>query len=225
MLIHVEHLHAEVPLPSGDTLVTVDDVDLDLEKGKSYAVVGKSGSGKTSLVSILGLLNGSYSGVFEYNGFNVTELSDRERARMRASKIGYVFQNYSLIKHINVWENVALPLRYANVRRKSVLKDKARLVLEQVGLSDRMDAEPSQLSGGEQQRVAIARALVTNPEFIICDEPTGALDTVTGDYVIDMLMELVYKKEVTTLIVTHDSAIAARCGTIFTMDKGKILHA
>ena len=143
---------------------------------------------------------------------------------MRASGVGFVFQNYSLIKHINVWENVALPLRYAKVRKKSVLKEKAYAVLDSVGLADRMTAKPVQLSGGEQQRVAIARALVSNPEFIICDEPTGALDTVTGDDVIDMLMSLVTKNKTTMLMVTHDHAIAERCDIILTMDKGKVTH-
>ncbi|MBR5951253.1 MAG: ATP-binding cassette domain-containing protein, partial [Actinomycetaceae bacterium] len=153
-------MSARVALPGGGSLTTVDDVSLTLERGKSYAVVGKSGSGKTSLISIIGMLNAQFTGRYLYKSTDVSALSDRERAKLRATDIGFVFQNYSLIKHLSVWENVALPLKYADKHMgKKKLRDAAYAVLSEVGLSDKTKAMPTHLSGGEQQRVAIARAL------------------------------------------------------------------
>lgn len=226
MLLEVKNMSAHVMLPGGEKLTTVDDVSLRLERGKSYAVVGKSGSGKTSLISIIGMLNTQFTGHYLYKDTDVTTLSDHERARLRAAHIGFVFQNYSLIKHLSAWENVALPLKYANTRMgKKKLRDAAYGILSEVGLSDKTKAMPTHLSGGEQQRVAIARALVAHPEFIICDEPTGALDTATGEAVMTLLHNLVQEHQSTMLLVTHDKDIAGLCDEKFVMDRGGLTHA
>lgn len=168
---------ATVNLNNGDTLVTVNKANMELKRGNSYAIVGKSGSGKTSLISIIGLLNHSYQGEFLYNGMSVSTLTDSQLSMLRASNIGFVFQNYSLIKHLRVWENIELPLLYSkkkmNTRQR---KEAIRNLLQSVGLEGKENDYPSNLSGGEQQRVAIARALAVSPEAILCDEPTGALD-------------------------------------------------
>lgn len=224
-LIRLEHVSASVKLGNGELLHTVRDVSLEFARGKTYAIVGASGSGKTSLVSIIGLLNSQYTGEYYYENKLVASLSDKERSYMRADRIGFVFQNYSLIRHLNVWDNVALALAY--MHHKYSIKERhtmVQAVLQEVGLEDRVHDFPSGLSGGEQQRVAIARAMVTNPEMLICDEPTGALDTQTGEKVLAMLESLVERKRTMLLLVTHDPRVAQRCQTRLTMSQGVITH-
>lgn len=167
-LIQIKNLTAAVRLNNGDTLVTVNNASIELKRGNSYAIVGKSGSGKTSLISIIGLLNRSYKGEYLYDGVSVSALTDRELSMLRANNIGFVFQNYSLIKHLRVWENIELPLLYAkkNMDRKQ-RQEVIRNLLKSVGLEDKENDYPANLSGGEQQRVAIARALTVSPEAII----------------------------------------------------------
>lgn len=225
VLIKVENLTATVNLNNGDILTTVDHACFELLNGKSYAIVGKSGSGKTSLVSILGLLNYSFEGTFDYKGVSVKKMNDRELSKFRSKKIGFVFQNYSLIKHLKVWENIELPLLYSKViSGKEERKKRISEVLSMVNLEKRGNDYPNNLSGGEQQRVAIARALVTNPEILICDEPTGALDKKTGELVMNILLDAVRKKNTTLVLVTHDLDIARNCDIIINMDGGRILN-
>lgn len=207
-LIQIKNLVATVNLNNGDTLVTVNKANMELKRGNSYAIVGKSGSGKTSLISIIGLLNHSYQGEFLYNGMSVSTLTDSQLSMLRASNIGFVFQNYSLIKHLRVWENIELPLLYS----KKKMNTRQR----------KENDYPSNLSGGEQQRVAIARALAVSPEAILCDEPTGALDKKTGKQIMDLLHQVVLKNGIMLLIVTHDLDIAKTCNTIFEMDGGRL---
>ena len=209
-LIQIKNLTAAVRLNNGDTLVTVNNASIELKRGNSYAIVGKSGSGKTSLISIIGLLNRSYKGEYLYDGVSVSALTDRELSMLRANNIGFVFQNYSLIKHLRVWENIELPLLYAKKNMKSV------------GLEDKENDYPANLSGGEQQRVAIARALTVSPEAILCDEPTGALDKKTGQQIMELLLQIVRENNIMLLLVTHDSDIANTCDTIFEMDEGRL---
>lgn len=151
-LIQIKNLVATVNLNNGDTLVTVNKANMELKRGNSYAIVGKSGSGKTSLISIIGLLNHSYQGEFLYNGMSVSTLTDSQLSMLRASNIGFVFQNYSLIKHLRVWENIELPLLYSkkkmNTRQR---KEAIRNLLQSVGLEGKENDYPSNLSGGEQQ--------------------------------------------------------------------------
>nr|WP_286187733.1 ATP-binding cassette domain-containing protein [Ruminococcus sp. AF17-22AC] len=171
----------------------------------------------------MGLLNHSYQGEFLYNGMSVSTLTDSQLSMLRASNIGFVFQNYSLIKHLRVWENIELPLLYSkkkmNTRQR---KEAIRNLLQSVGLEGKENDYPSNLSGGEQQRVAIARALAVSPEAILCDEPTGALDKKTGKQIMDLLHQVVLKNGIMLLIVTHDLDIAKTCNTIFEMDGGRL---
>jgi putative ABC transport system ATP-binding protein len=215
-------LNAQVTLPDRSVLRTVNDVTVELRKEHSYAVLGKSGSGKTSLISIFGLLNRHYEGLLQFDGQDVSALSDKELAKIRASRIGFVFQNYSLMKQLSVWENVALPLQYGTNPKSSRRRKIAMAFLAEVGLEQRCDDRPSSLSGGEQQRVAIARALVADPDLVICDEPTGALDKQTGDKVMTVLMDLVVSHHKTLILVTHDPDIALICEHRLSMNEGRI---
>lgn len=176
-----------------------------------------------SLISIIGLLNRSYKGEYLYDGVSVSALTDRELSMLRANNIGFVFQNYSLIKHLRVWENIELPLLYAkkNMDRKQ-RQEVIRNLLKSVGLEDKENDYPANLSGGEQQRVAIARALTVSPEAILCDEPTGALDKKTGQQIMELLLQIVRENNIMLLLVTHDSDIANTCDTIFEMDEGRL---
>lgn len=226
ILIKIKHLKASVKLNNGDMLTTVNDANMELQRGHSYAIVGKSGSGKTSLISIIGLLNRDYEGDYFYDGISVSDLKDRELSMLRANNIGFVFQNYSLIKHLRVWENIELPLLYA---KKALTKKQRHEIitglLKSVGLENKGDDYPINLSGGEQQRVAIARALSVSPEAILCDEPTGALDKRTGTQIMELLHSVVKENGIMLLLVTHDPDIADACDTIFEMEEGRITCA
>ena len=181
-LIKIKDLKASVKLNNGDMLTTVTNANMELQRGRSYAIVGKSGSGKTSLISIIGLLNREYEGEYLYDGISISALKDRDLSILRANNIGFVFQNYSLIKHLRVWENIELPLLYA--KKSFTAKQRHEIItglLKSVGLESKENDYPINLSGGEQQRVAIARALAVSPEAILCDEPTGALDKKDGN--------------------------------------------
>lgn len=223
LLVDLVGVRAQVKVGRHDLLTTVDEVNLQLTRGSSNAIVGKSGSGKTSLVSIVGLLNASFTGTYRYAGKDVSDLVDRQRSILRGRHIGFVFQNYSLIRHLNVFENVDLALHYGGGAHHG--KQQVMAALAAVGLEERVKDFPGMLSGGEQQRVAIARSLVTEPELLICDEPTGALDTETGLLVLDLLMERVSKLGTTLLMVTHDQDVARRCEKVFHMEKGRLIDA
>ena len=223
-VIRVEGLTAKIKLNNGEILTTVNDANFCLRRGESYAVVGKSWSGKTSLVSILGLLNSSFHGEYFFDDVAVKKLSDRKLSKLRSEKFGFVFQNYSLIPHLRVWENIELPLIYARAKlKKKQRKKRISELLEMVGLKDRENEFPSSLSGGEQQRVAIARALVAFPEVLICDEPTGALDKKTGEHIMNILYDSVKKENTMLILVTHDPDLAISCDKVLTMDEGRII--
>ena len=213
----------QVSRRDGDSFATVNDVSASFERGTSTAIIGKSGSGKTSLASIVGLLNNDYDGTLSYDGRDCAAWNDADRARFRCRHVGFVFQNYSLIPHLSAWENVALPLQYRGGIPLRVIRRRASRMLHTVGLGSRtVCSMPSRLSGGEQQRVAIARALVGDPDLLICDEPTGALDTETGDMVADILFRHVRELGVTLILVTHDPQLAARCERRLTIDRGRL---
>ncbi|MCL1842126.1 MAG: ABC transporter ATP-binding protein [Propionibacteriaceae bacterium] len=220
-IVDADDISVAVPLPHREPLVVVNRVSMQIESGYSYSIVGKSGSGKTSLLSVLGLLNAEYTGRLQVDGRDAAALSDREASRLRASLIGFVFQTYSLVPHLNALDNVMLPCMHAGVRR-SEATDRARQALAGVGLGDRLDAKPGQLSGGEQQRVAIARAIVNQPQVVMADEPTGALDTDTGIAVMDILMAMVQQAGLALVIVTHDPEIARLCSRHYVMDHGHV---
>ena len=201
-----------------ETITAVNHVSLQVEKGDFIAIVGPSGSGKSTLMNIIGLLDKADSGVYTFDGIDVTNLTDNEQAKIRNEKIGFVFQSFFLLQKLTALENVMVPLLYRGLSEKDA-KAKAAEMLDRLGMSDRKKHMPKQLSGGQQQRVAIARALVGNPELILADEPTGALDQSTGREIIKLLQELNENGQ-TIIIITHDNYIAHQAKRIVRIEDG-----
>ena len=187
-------------------VIGLDRVDLQINPGEFVAVTGASGSGKSTLLNVIGTLDLLDAGQYRFEGRSVEELDDQELSALRNHRIGFVFQQFHLLSHYTALENVELPLIYQRLKRREQQR-RALEVLEQVGLSDRLDHLPTELSGGQQQRVAIARALVNHPALILADEPTGALDSSTSREILSLFHEL-NQKGVTIVMVTHDSEVA-----------------
>ncbi|MGL6289854.1 MAG: ABC transporter ATP-binding protein [Silanimonas sp.] len=217
-LLHVEGLGKQVALPSGP-LTILADVGFSIAAGEAFAIVGASGSGKSTLLSLLAGLDVASTGRVRLGGADLGALDEDGRAALRAEKVGFVFQNFQLLPALTALENVMLPLE---LRGDRDAEGPARKVLEQVGLAERMTHYPRQLSGGEQQRVAIARAFVTRPALLFADEPTGNLDTATGQQVIDLLFRLNAEAGTTLVLVTHDERLAARCGRQLRLAGGRV---
>jgi putative ABC transport system ATP-binding protein len=203
-------------------VVALDDINLKIEAGEMVAVMGPSGSGKSTLMAIIGCLDIPSKGVYRLEGQPVEKLSDNELAQVRSRKVGFVFQQFNLLPRTDALENVMLPLLYDGVHGK-LRGEKAKAALETVGLADRMHHKPNQLSGGEQQRVAIARALVNEPTILLADEPTGNLDTKTGEEIIGLFQKLHEEKGQTVVYVTHDAFIARHTQRIIRLVDGKII--
>jgi len=199
----------------------LDDVTLTIEPGEFVAVVGRSGSGKTTMLDLLGLLLKPTSGSLLIDGVDTTKLGDRERARMRARKVGFVFQEYNLLSGLNVLENVMLPRRYLHDGNDG--RARAVELIDRVGLLDRIKHRPTELSGGQMQRVAIARSMVNRPSLILLDEPTGAVDTETAQQLVDLLKQLNAEEKVTIVLVTHDLDIAGQARRHIRLKDGKVL--
>ena len=198
------------------------DVSLDIRKGEVFALVGENGAGKSTLMNILGCLDIPTRGTYRLDGVDVRELSDKELSRIRNKQIGFIFQQYNLLPKLNLLENVEVPLVYAGIPRAERHR-RAREVLEQVGLGDKLKNKPNQLSGGQQQRVSIARALVRNPAIILADEPTGALDSHTGREVLGMLQDL-HGQGHTVVLITHDNSIAVQADRIIRLEDGRVVY-
>ena len=196
----------------------LDDVDLSIQAGEFVAIVGASGSGKSTLLQILGCLDRADSGQYLLAGKNVLSLPEKELARVRNEVLGFVFQSFHLLGDRNALDNVRLPLEY---RRGKVETSLAEQMLERVQLSDRVKHFPSQLSGGERQRVAIARALVKQPQLLLCDEPTGNLDSRNGQQILDLLSGLREEYQTTLVLVTHDTEVADRADRVMTLKDGR----
>ena len=196
------------------------DVSLTVEEGEYVAIMGPSGSGKTTLMNIIGCLDRPTSGTYELAGENVLKLKDRELSDLRLKSIGVVFQSFQLMPRESAVENVALPLSYAGVRKKE-RRDRATKALERVGLGDRVNFRPTQLSGGQKQRVAIARAMVNHPKILLADEPTGALDSKSGEQIME-LFDSLNEEGVTIVMITHDPKIAAKAKRIIRIIDGEI---
>jgi len=214
-------LHAVAKSYSGPPLVeALQPVDLKVERGDYLAVVGPSGSGKSTLLNLLGLLDRPTSGTYELSGTDTATLGEGERAALRGRRIGFVFQSFHLIPFRTATENVALAQLYVTTRR-SERTAAAQEALQRVGLGHRLDALPTTMSGGERQRVAIARALVNAPDLVLCDEPTGNLDSTTATSVMDLIEEL-HTDGVTVVVITHDPTVAARASRRVTICDGRL---
>jgi putative ABC transport system ATP-binding protein len=200
----------------------LSDVSLDIAAGELVAIMGPSGSGKSTLMHLIGALDVPSAGKLVIDGRNVGELSTDELADLRNETIGFVFQQFNLLPRTAALDNVKLPLLYAR-RRRADADARARACLEQVDLADRLDHQPSQLSGGEQQRVAIARALVNEPKILLADEPTGALDTQTSDSIMRLLRRL-NDGGITVVLVTHEPDVAAHAGRVVRLRDGRVVE-
>ncbi len=209
--------------PMGDEIVkAVDGISMKIYKGEFVAIVGQSGSGKSTCMNIIGCLDVPTSGEYFLDGQDVSQMDDDELATIRNEKLGFIFQQYNLLAKINVLENVEMSLMYAGVGKKE-REEKSKIALEKVGLIDKIKNLPTQLSGGQQQRVSIARALVGEPSVILADEPTGALDSKTGKEVLRLLKTL-HQDGNTIVLITHDNSIAKQAQRIIRLADGKIMY-
>lgn len=217
-VIKVAELSHQVQLDA-QTLTILEGIDFEVKRGESVALVGASGSGKSTLLGLLAGLDTPSSGDILINEQSLMSLDEEQRARLRGQHIGFVFQSFLLLPTLTALENVLLP---AQLQGQKDGEQRARTLLEQVGLKDRLRHFPSQLSGGEQQRVAIARAFMSQPDILLADEPTGNLDTHTGAQIIDLLFTLNRTHGTTLLMVTHDEALAQRCARRLVMTAGRL---
>jgi putative ABC transport system ATP-binding protein len=224
-IVKVQGLYKEVANlnpQNASPLVILHELDFTIQRGETIAVVGPSGSGKSTLLGLVAGLDTPSRGQVILDGENLTAFNEDERAQVRAEKLGFVFQSFQLLTSLTALENVMLPLEI--VDRKNA-RELALSVLERVGLSERLSHYPNQLSGGEQQRVAIARAFAPQPKLLLADEPTGNLDTATGQRIIDLLFDLNQEKGTTLVLVTHDHALAQRCDRMLQLEAGRLVHA
>ncbi len=207
-------------LQGKDSVPVLKDINLSVDNGEYLAIMGPSGSGKSTLMNIIGCLDRQTSGTFTFDDIDISKCNDRQLSEIRNKKIGFVFQNFNLLPRESAVENVELPLLYAGVPRKE-RRDIAREALIRVGLEERINFRPTQLSGGQKQRVAIARAMVNNPRLLLADEPTGALDTKSGEQVMDLFQNL-NDEGVTIVMITHEREIAEHAKRIMFIRDGML---
>lgn len=219
-MIRIEKLHKSYPIGK-DSLHVLKGLDLHIKEGEFVSIMGSSGSGKSTLLNIVGLLDGHDTGKYYLNGQLIENLDEKKAAILRNKFLGFVFQSFNLINYKSALENVALPLYYQGMARKERNKV-AMQYLDKVGLKDRAEHLPSELSGGEKQRVAIARALVTNPKVILADEPTGALDSTTTHSVMELLKDI-NREGMTVFVITHEEDVAAETDRIVRLKDGVII--
>ena len=222
MLIRLENIYKIYGEGLESEVRALDGVSLDIERGEFVAVVGQSGSGKSTMMNVLGCLDIPTRGEYFLDGTDVQELTDKELSRIRNKQIGFIFQQYNLIQSLTVLENVELPLIYQGINADDRY-DMAMAALERVGLAGRVKHKPAEMSGGQQQRVAIARAIATKPPIIMADEPTGALDSRTGQEVLKFLQQL-NREGSTVILITHDNGIAATARRVVRLQDGKIVE-
>lgn len=218
-LIKMQGIKKSFNIGRENELEILHGIDFDVNDGDFVSVVGQSGSGKSTLMNIIGLLDRQTSGFYELNGVDISKLKDSELSAYRSKKIGFVFQNFNLIPRSNALKNVELPMTYAGVSKKE-RTERAEKLLEIVEMKDRMNHLPNELSGGQKQRVAIARAMANNPDIILADEPTGALDSQTGRNVMDLFHKLNKIEKRTIIIITHNMELAEEAGRIYKMTDG-----
>jgi len=195
-------------------------IDLDVHTGEMLAIVGPSGSGKSTLMNLLGCLDTATSGTYELGGENIAGVTRDQLAEIRNRRVGFVFQNFNLLPHISALENVELPMLFGGIAVKA-RRDRAKELLERVGLGDRVDHKPTELSGGQMQRVAIARSLAMDPDIVLADEPTGNLDTSSGSDIMSIFTDL-WKQGRTLVIITHDRGLAKRASRVVEVRDGRI---
>jgi putative ABC transport system ATP-binding protein len=218
-VLAAERLGKQVSSPEG-TLTILSGVSFEIARGETVAIMGASGAGKSTLLALLAGLDEPTSGIVRLAGNELTALDEDGRAAVRARHVGFVFQSFHLVPSLTALENVMLPLELTG---RADARSTAREVLGRVGLAERVGHYPRQLSGGEQQRVAIARAFVTRPDVLFADEPTGNLDTATGERIMDLLFGLNSATGATLVLVTHDVALASRCGRVIRLDAGRVV--
>ncbi len=218
--LNVSGLGKRVTLPTGE-LTILDGIGFSIAQGDTVAIVGASGSGKSTLLSLMAGLDVPSSGSVAIDGQPMSTLDEDGRARVRSEKVGFVFQSFQLLPSLTALENVMLPLE---LRGDADAESPAKAILGKVGLGERLGHYPRQLSGGEQQRVALARAFVTQPSLLFADEPTGNLDTHTGQAIIELLFDLNADAGTTLVLVTHDEHLASRCGRLLRLDSGRLVN-
>ena len=218
-VLAAHNISKKVSSPEG-SLTILSEVSFSIAPGESVAVVGPSGAGKSTLLALLAGLDLPTQGYVVLNGANLGELDEDGRARVRAESVGFVFQSFHLVPSLNALENVMLPLELAG---HNDAREASRAIIERVGLKERWSHYPAQLSGGEKQRVAIARAFATEPAVLFADEPTGNLDTRTGETIMELMFELNRKSSTTLVLVTHDNSLAGRCDRVLSLDAGKLV--
>lgn len=221
-IVRVEHLGKQVDSPEG-RLTLLADIDLEVNAGESLAILGASGSGKSTLLGLVAGLDRPTSGRIWLAGVDLNALNEEGLAQLRGQMLGFVFQSFQLLPHLDALENVMLPLELLDQAQDAPMR--ARAILEEVGLGHRLGHLPSQLSGGEQQRVAIARAFVTRPALLLADEPTGNLDQTSGEAVMRLLFDLNAEHQTTLLLVTHDHELAARCKRRIRLHAGSLVES
>ena len=218
-VLAAHNIGKKVSSPEG-SLTILSGVSFSIAPGESVAVVGPSGAGKSTLLALLAGLDLPSEGYVMLNGVNLGKLDEDGRARVRAESVGFVFQSFHLVPSLNALENVMLPLELAG---HGDARSAARTIIDRVGLGERWSHYPSQLSGGEKQRVAIARAFATEPAVLFADEPTGNLDTRTGETIMELMFDLNRRSSTTLVLVTHDNSLAARCERVLSLDAGKLV--
>ena len=219
-LLRVENLSQSYPSEEkGGKLVILEDINLMLKQGETIAITGKSGCGKSTLLSLLALLSPKDGGKIYYEGMDTDQIKDRDRARLRNEKMGFVFQNSMLLEDFSALENVAMPLMIKGEKKKIAL-EKAQEYLKMVGIEERKNHRPIKLSGGERQRTAIARALITEPSVVFADEPTGSLDEKTSRIIEELLIESVRKTNRGLILVTHNPVFASKAHKVFVLSNG-----
>lgn len=198
------------------------DINLNIDAGELVAIIGESGSGKSTLINIIGFLDDKFEGTYYYNDEPIHDYDRKDFSKLRNENVGFVFQNFKLLRDVSVAENVALPLLYAGKKRAEI-KERVSEVLSKVGLASYENKLPKNMSGGQQQRVSIARAIATNPKFLIADEPTGALDTQTSQEIMNLFKELNRESHTTIILVTHDPHVAEQCERVVTILDGHMI--
>ena len=218
-IINIEHI-AKIYQVGFEEVQALRDVSLRIDKNEYVAIMGPSGSGKSTLMNMLGCLDTPTKGIYEFNSVNVSDMTDNDLARIRNKEIGFVFQTFNLLPRSDALHNVELPLIYAGISY-SDRRERAEKALVDVGLADRIHHKPNELSGGQRQRVAVARALVTNPSIILADEPTGNLDSKTGEEIMQLFNEI-HEKGNTIILVTHEEYIAEHAARIIRLKDGLV---